>query len=296
MSLSPLPSGDSSASAAAPATGWARLRRWLPFLAWPRLTAALLRHEAMAGATVGMMMLPQAVAYAQLAGMPPVTGIYACLLPALAGALFSASTRLSVGPTALSSLLISASLTGLAAPGSPQWVLLAVWLALMAGLLQLALGLARFGWLLNLVSTPVLMAFTHGTAVLIIAAQVPGLLGLQGWDWASLNARGWSVESALYGVLSMLALLAARRWRPGFPGVLGLLLVAAALSWLTGFEARGGAVIGELPRGLPTLALPGWPGLAALSQLVLPMFVLGLVSFLKTATSARVDNARKGVR
>ena len=127
------------------------------------------------GLTVGMMMLPQAVAYAQLAGMPPAAGVYASLLPALAGALFSASTRLSVGPTALSSLLVSASLTGLAAPGSAQWVLLAVWLALMAGALQLALGLARFGWLLNLVSTPVLMAFTHGTAALIIATQAAGM-------------------------------------------------------------------------------------------------------------------------
>lgn len=248
------------------------------------------------GLTVGMMMLPQAVAYAQLAGMPPAAGVYASLLPALAGALFSASTRLSVGPTALSSLLVSASLTGLAAPGSAQWVLLAVWLALMAGALQLALGLARFGWLLNLVSTPVLMAFTHGTAALIIATQAPHLLGLEGWDWGSLSARGWHGASAVYGVLSLAALLLVRRWRPAFPSVLALLMLTSALSWLTGFEAGGGAVIGELPRSLPTLALPDWPGLAALSHLVLPMFVLGLVSFLETAASARVDNARKGVR
>ena len=165
------------------------------------------------GLTVGMMMLPQAVAYAQLAGMPPAAGVYASLLPALAGALFSASTRLSVGPTALSSLLVSASLTGLAAPGSAQWVLLAVWLALMAGALQLALGLARFGWLLNLVSTPVLMAFTHGTAALIIATQAPHLLGLEGWDWGSLSARGWHGASAVYGVLSLAALLLVRPCR-----------------------------------------------------------------------------------
>ncbi|WP_346429813.1 SulP family inorganic anion transporter [Ottowia cancrivicina] len=272
------------------------MQRLLPFLAWPRPTPALLRSEALVGLTVGMMMLPQAVAYAQLAGMPPAAGVYASLLPALAGALFSASTRLSVGPTALSSLLVSASLTGLAAPGSAQWVLLAVWLALMAGALQLALGLARFGWLLNLVSTPVLMAFTHGTAALIIATQAPHLLGLEGWDWGSLSARGWHGASAVYGVLSLAALLLVRRWRPAFPSVLALLMLTSALSWLTGFEAGGGAVIGELPRSLPTLALPEWPGLAALSHLVLPMFVLGLVSFLETAASARVDNARKGVR
>ena len=88
------------------------LRRYLPFLRWPRPTAGLLRNEALAGLTVGLMMIPQSVAYAQLAGMPPVTGIYASILPALVAVLFSSSQRLSVGPTALTALLIAASLTG----------------------------------------------------------------------------------------------------------------------------------------------------------------------------------------
>jgi len=127
------------------------LRRLLPFLNWPRPNAALLRGEVLAGLTVGLMVIPQGVAYAALAGMPLITGIYASLLPALVAVLWSSSTRLSVGPTALTCLLISSSLTGLAAPGSAQWVALAVWLALLSGALQLVLGLGRFGWLLNLV-------------------------------------------------------------------------------------------------------------------------------------------------
>ena len=110
------------------------MKQLLPFLQWPRPDAALLRQEALAGLTVGLMVLPQGVAYAALAGMPLVTGIYASILPALIAVLFSASTRLSVGPTALSCLLISASLNGLATPGSAQWVNLAVWLALLSGL------------------------------------------------------------------------------------------------------------------------------------------------------------------
>ena len=158
----------------------ARLTRRLPFLRWPRPTAALLRNEAMAGLTVGLMVIPQGVAYAQLAGMPLITGIYASLLPALAAVLFSASARLSVGPVALTSLLIAAGLAPLATPGTAQWVDLAVWLALMSGLLQAALGLARFGWLLNLVNSPVLMAFTQAAAVRIITSQLPALLGFQG--------------------------------------------------------------------------------------------------------------------
>ena len=93
--------------------------------------------------TVGLMLVPQGVAYAALAGMPLVTGIYASLIPALVAVLFSSSTRLGVGPTALTSLLIGASLTGLAEPGSAQWVALAAWMALLSGLLQMVMGMAR---------------------------------------------------------------------------------------------------------------------------------------------------------
>jgi hypothetical protein len=98
------------------------LSRWLPFLNWPRPEPALLKGEFWAGMTVGLMLVPQGVAYAALAGMPLVTGIYASLRAGLVAVLFSASTRLGVGPTALTSLLIGASLTGLAEPGSAQWV------------------------------------------------------------------------------------------------------------------------------------------------------------------------------
>ena len=113
------------------------LRQWLPFLNWPRPTGPLLKSEFWAGMTVGLMLVPQGVAYAALAGMPLVTGIYASLIPAIVAVLFSSSTRLGVGPTALTSLLIGASLTGLAEPTTARWVELAVWLAILSGLLQL---------------------------------------------------------------------------------------------------------------------------------------------------------------
>ena len=272
-----------------------RIRRMLPFLAWPRPDAALLRGEAMAGLTVGLMVIPQGVAYAALAGMPLVTGIYASLLPALIAVLFSASPRLSVGPTALTSVLIGASLVGLAEPGTTQWVALAVWLALLSGLLQIVLGFARFGWLLNLVNSPVLMAFTQAAAVLIIASQLPPLLGFSNWDtlltqpfvhWASLA----------FGVGSFALLMLARRWRPGFPTVLTVVVASAAISYAVGFQGMGGAVIGALPQGLPSLYWPGWPGWATLGQLVVPTLVITLVSFLETASSAKVDNGQRGQR
>ncbi len=274
----------------------AHLTRRLPFLRWPRPTAALLRSESMAGLTVGLMVIPQGVAYAQLAGMPLITGIYASLLPALAAVLFSASTRLSVWPLALASLLISAGLAPLATPGTAEWVDLAVWLALMSGLLQAALGLARFGWLLNLVNSPVLMAFTQAAAVLIITSQLPALLGFQRSWGQRLHAPAIHTGAAAFGLGSLALLWLARRWRPAFPSILVVVLAAAAISGALGFEASGGKVIGLLPQGLPSLYIPAWPGAEALGQLVLPTLVVTLISFLETASSAKVDNQKKGER
>jgi sulfate permease, SulP family len=273
-----------------------RHHRFLPFLAWPRPSSALLRGDAVAGLTVGLMVVPQSVAYASLAGMPLITGIYASLLPALVAALFGASARLSVGPTALTCLLVSASLTGLAEPGSAQWIALAVWLALLSGLMQVALGFVRFGWLLNLVNSPVLMAFTQGAAVLIIGSQLPALLGLpRDWSAGLLQFRP-HLPSLAFGLGAVVVLLLARRLSSRLPTVLLLVLATAGLSLWTGFEAGGGRVIGELPSTLPTLYLPGWPGWDTLGQLLLPVLVITLVSFLETAGSAKIDSGQRGER
>ena len=249
------------------------------------------------------MVIPQGVAYAALAGMPLVTGIYASLLPALVAVLFSASARLSVGPTALTSILISASLTGMAEPGSAAWVNLTVWLSLMTGLLQILLGFARFGWLLNLVSSPVLMAFTQGAGTLIIASQIPALLGFKhGWaSLVALTSLGNSTESVdfaslILGLVALAALVLARRWRPTFPTVLVVVLGAAGASALLGLEASGSAVVGALPQGLPALFVPDAIDWEVFKQLVLPTLVITLVSFLETASSAKVDNDRSGKR
>ena len=271
-------------------------KRFFPFLSWPKPTPQLLKSEAFAGLSVGLMVIPQGVAYAALAGMPLITGIYASLLPALVAVLFSASPRLSVGPTALTSILIAASLSGMAAPGSTEWVNLTVWLSLMTGLLQVVLGFARFGWLLNLVSSPVLMAFTQGAGVLIISSQMPALLGLtNGWS-TLLTGAGIDWASMLFGVVTLALLLLARRWRPTFPTVLVVVLGAAGASWALGLEASGTAVVGALPQGLPALYVPSVIEWEMFKQLVLPTLVITLVSFLETASSAKVDNDRSGKR
>ena len=272
------------------------LHRLFPFLLWPRPSPELLRADILAGLSVGLMVIPQGVAYATLAGMPLITGIYAAMWPALIAVLFSASRRLSVGPTALTALLIGTSLAGLAQPGSAQWVEMAVWLALMSGALQVGLGLFQFGWLLNLVSAPVLMAFTQGAALLIISSQLPALLGLEG-SWHQLvNLSAWHLPSAAFGLSCLALLTLAKRWKPTFPTVLLIVVASAGVSFWTGFETSGGTVVGALPQGLPTLYIPKLLDWKTLQTLLLPTLVITLVSFLETASSAKIDNEKAGRR
>ena len=275
------------------------LSRWFPFLAWPRPDRALLQGEFWAGMTVGLMLVPQGVAYAALAGMPLVTGIYASLVPALVAVLFSASTRLGVGPTALTSLLIGASLSGLAEPGSAQWVAMAAWMAMLSGLVQLVMGLARFGWLLNLVTSPVLNGFTQAAALLILSSQLGALTGLRsdlGALWSTPSLGHFDLTAAAFGLGSLVLLVLARRLRPGFPAAIVVLGAAGAVSWALGYAEADGAVVGALPAGLPGLYWPGALPWSSFTALVMPVLVVTLVSFLETASSAKVDSQRSGQR
>lgn len=269
------------------------IRRYLPFLNWPRLTLKRFEREFLAGLTVGLMALPQSVAYAGLAGMPLVTGIYATLLPTLVAALFSATPRLAVGPTALSCLLVFGALSGMAEPGSGQWVVLAGWLAILSGLFQMALGALRQGWLMDLVSAPVLMAFTQAAALLIITSQLPTLLAFQP-ETSFLQA--WHLPSAVLGLVAVAFILACKRLRPNVPAVFILLILTAAAAWFGNWDTHGIAVVGPLPGGFPPLALPGSLVLQDLLALILPALVIALVSFMETAASARLDNAQSGER
>jgi sulfate permease, SulP family len=268
--------------------------RWFPFLAWPRPEMSLLRGEAVAAFTVAILLIPQAVAYAALAGMPLVSGLYASLLPALVSSMWGGTSRLSVGPTALTCLLITASLQGMAQPASTEWVVLAVWLALLSGAMQLLLGALRAGWLVNMISAPVLAGFTQAAGILIIGSQLPAMLGLQGSIFSLLEQPHVHPGALGFGLGTVFLLFLAKRYVPHWPAVLMVVVSAGVASYYGGFEASGGAVVGALPAGLPTLYLPpllAWP---TLSQLIVPAMVIALVSFLEVASSAKVQSQQDG--
>ena len=268
--------------------------KWFPFLRWQRPDALLLRNETIAAFTVAIILIPQAVAYAALAGMPLITGLYASLLPALVSTLWGGTARLSVGPTALSCLLISASLQGMAQPFSAEWVNLAIWLALLAGAMQLVLGALRGGWLINMISAPVLTGFTQAAGILIMASQLPAMLGMKGpaAQWMSNFHIRW--DELAFGAGSLAVLWLAKRFVPRWPMVLVVVCATAVLSYAVGFEASGGAVIGNLPEGLPALVWPPAMPWDTVSGLLVPALVIALVSFLEVASSAKVQSQQDG--
>ncbi len=267
---------------------------FLPFLNWPKLTASLAKSEAQAGLTVAWVIIPQGIAYALLAGMPPITGIYMAMLPALVAVMWGASVTLATGPAALTCVLVGASVLGLdagAAPQSAAWVQQVVWLALLSGVMQLALGALKLGWFISLVSSPVMMGFTQGAACLIIASQLPALLGIA--RLSSLNQ--FSPWAASFGGAALLLLLLSKRFSAKIPWVLLVIAAAAGASFALSYGQHG-AVVGELTLALPALELPQMLPLAQFEALLLPAGVIAMVSFLEAASSAKVEHQRFGTR
>jgi len=270
------------------------IRRLFPFLRWSRPTAASLREDAWAGVTVGLVLIPQALAYAKLAGMPPHTGLYAALLPSVVGMLWGSSALLAVGPVALTSLLTYGALAPLAQPGSAQWIALAIWLTLYAGAIQFALGAFRLGRIASLVSQPVVIGFINAAAVIIILTQLPALLGLDlsldnpAGAMERLRAGAATPAVPLFGCSAVLLLLAFKRFLPRLPGVLIVTVGGILASTLLGYAAAGGPVVGAVPSGLPPLIVPEAISFDSHRQLWPAALILALISFTEAMSSCRV--------
>ena len=270
--------------------------RLLPFLHWPRITAASARDDLLAGITVSLVAIPQSLAYAQLAGVPAYYGLYAAFIPAIVGVLFGSSALLSTGPVAMTSLLTASSVAALHPAGLDQFYAYVTLLALLSGLFQLGFGLARTGMLVSLVSHPVLMGFINAAALVIALSQLPALLGIPLRQTDHLLLDTWNVVSRMdllhemslaFGLGAMVLLVVLKKVSPRLPGVL---LTVALLTWVShavGFADRGGRVVGEIPAGLPTFVAPivSWESTRALLPAAL---VVAVISFMEAMSSCKV--------
>jgi len=260
--------------------------------------------DLLAGLSVALVAIPQSLAYAQLAGLPPYYGLYAALVPTIVGALFGSSAQLSTGPVALTSLLTAASIAPLAVAGGSAYLGYAVSLALLSGLFQFAFGVMRLGVLMNLLSHPVLMGFVNAAAILITMSQVPALFGVPPPKLGHAVADTWHVLSNLHlshshsvafsgAALGFLILF--RRFAPRWPGVLVTVAALTAASYAFDYAGEGGQIVGDIPPGLPELALPHVE-IDVWIALLPAAFVIAVISFMEAMSSAKIAAIKTGTR
>lgn len=239
------------------------LLRVFPFLSW-RPTKQTLNADFIAGISVALVLIPQSMAYAQLAGLPPVYGLYASLLPVMVAALWGSSNQLATGPVAVVSLLTASALVPLAAEGSTEFVALAIALAFIVGAVQLVLGLFKLGALVSFISHPVIVGFTNAAAIIIGLSQVNKLLGvpidtsghflLGLWGVVlELGSVHWPTLTFGLGAIALMVLM--KRFTPKVPGVLVAVVVAIVLSWAIGYERKAETSVDQIaPAEVVTLA------------------------------------------
>jgi SulP family sulfate permease len=258
-----------------------------------------LHHDALAGLTVAVVLIPQAMAYAMLAGMPPVYGLYAAAVTPFIAALWGSLSQLATGPIAIMSLLVLTTLSPLAEPGSTQFVQLAFLLAFLVGILYLGVGFFRLGELMSFISHSAVKGFTSAAALIISATQLPHLLGISvsrhefifpmlvdiGKNLINLHIFTFVVGAVAFGIIHSI-----KKFRPHFPAGLLALVVTTGAVWLFQLQEKGVAIIGEIPSGLPHFLLPPLAYETSLSLLG-PAIVIALVSFAETYSVGKAISA-----
>ncbi|MEW5787229.1 MAG: SulP family inorganic anion transporter [Pseudomonadota bacterium] len=232
-----------------------KFARFLPFLRWFPMRGETIKADFMAGITVALVLIPQSMAYAQLAGLPAYYGLYAAFLPVAVAALWGSSNQLGTGPVAVVSLLTASSLAVLAAPGSPDFVALAIMLALLVGVIQLLLGVFKLGVIVNFLSHPVIVGFTNAAAIIIALSQVSKLFGVpMGRSEHFINdivgvfkqIGDTHLPTLAMGVAAIAIMWGIRKFKPKLPGVLIAVVLTTVVSWAIGFEKQATVHVDEV--------------------------------------------------
>lgn len=288
------------------------LHRLFPFLTWVHelKNPGVVKADLLAGVTVALVLIPQSMAYAQLAGLPEVYGLYISFLPVLIAALWGSSRQLQTGPVAVVSLMTAtalATVVGGTAQSNPElaatYIPLAMFMALMVGLFQLFLGVFRLGVVVNFLSHPVIVGFTNAAALVIGLSQLSKIFGVSMPGAPSdhfLTVRIWGVlqqlgmthiPTLIMGLGAFALMWGMRRYVPKLPGVLVAVVATTVLSWAIGFEKMGGAVVGAIPEGLPGFAMPAM-NLDMFGALFSSVIVISLVGFMEAISIAKAMAAK----
>ncbi|EPC04488.1 sulfate:proton symporter [Litchfieldella anticariensis FP35 = DSM 16096] len=296
------------------------LKRYLPILTWlPHYTLRLFGADLLAGVIVTIMVIPQSLAYAILAGLPAVVGLYASLLPLLAYTLFGTSRTLAVGPVAILALMTGAALVNVATPGSTAYLEAATALALLSGLMLAAMGLMKLGFFANFLSHPVISGFLTASGILIATSQAANLLGISGSGFTvvelavSLTANianiHWPTLAIGAGCLGFLVLMRSRgkallQWLGVGKGLASLIAKAGPvfavvattlLSWQFALAEKGVAVVGIIPQGLPPFSFPSLD-LPLWRELLIPALLISIVGFVESVSMGQMLAAKRRQR
>ena len=269
----------------------------LPIFGWLRdYQRADLGPDLVAGLTTAVMLVPQAMGYALLAGLPPIHGLYAAVAPLILYAVLGTSRHLAVGPVAMDSILVAGAVGAIATIGTENYVLIAAALGMMVGGIQAGLGFLRAGFLVNFLSRPVVAGFTAAAALIIAASQLGHLLGVElprthhvhrvVWE-AIQHASDCSWPTLTIGVLSIAVLVLCKKRWPRFPAALFVVVTTTFAVWALGLSTRGVSIVGEVPAGLPGFSLPSVDS-EVLTQLIPAAATIALVSFMEAISVGRV--------
>lgn len=296
------------------------LKRYFPIFSWlPHYQARLFGADLLAGLIVTVMVIPQSLAYALLAGLPAVVGLYASILPQLLYSVFGTSRTLAVGPVAIVALMTGAALSNIAAPGSAEYIEAALVLSLLSGGILVLMGALRMGFFSNFLSHPVISGFLTASGILIAASQLGGLLGVESGGFtlferlATLwgNLPGFNPATLLMSLGVLAFLVWVRRYgnaslrRLGLPhgaadllaraGPILAVVVTTLVTWLWQLQDQSVAVVGTIPSGLPPLSLP-WPNASLWHTLLVPALLISLVGFVESVSMGQMLAAKRRQR
>ena len=278
-----------------------------PFLGWigELKNTEIIKADLLAGTTVALVLVPQSMAYAQLAGLPPYYGLYASCLPVAIAALFGSSRQLATGPVAVVSLLTASAIEPLAVSGGEGYFMYAVMLAFMVGMVQLILGVVRLGMMVDFLSHPVVTGFTNAAAIIIATSQLNKIFGVEVnrteyhyqivWDTLIAAWDNPHLPTLVIAAGSLTLMIALKRYQPRLPYVLIAVIIATLVSWFFDFEANGGRVVGNIPQGLPSFELPtiSWAMIQQMAGVALAIALIGFMEAISIAKAMAVKTRQR---